>query len=1353
MGDPLSVTASIIAVLQLTNDVIKYGLDFANAPKAILSLKEDVQSLQQLLNRLKDRCQNALHGQKTPPPWLQGLWEVRGRRLDKNGEWMYEYGGFIWNLKQAIDEAMAKLNPTKEWKKTETYQRITWHFKKDALEEIQNAIQKCLIRVNTTLALKGDETLDEVKDLVKEGLAQRTELNDRMVAMEKQEEKRRKEAEEAEREEITNWLSPFSFIAKQDELLTRSFTQVGEFLWSNQCFQAWAEGRPWFLWCIGDLGVGKTVLSSILADRLTQARSQGAPAPLILFIYLDYKSSKMQTLQRLVGSLLQQLLQLNESLALPEKLKVMHKKAKRLGYQLSKYYSEVRRVLVDELRRFDRFYIIVDGFDELAPLERLQLLKELQNLNPGKVSLLLTSRDLSDRTGSAECNRCHRNGLKLFFHCGICEKGQFDICYDCKGNGLWCDEKAHELVEPYSEVEVEVKFPAEDIEKFVRWEIGLEVENSKLTLTDERDTIVNPMTTPLEDLLKNHPELPGRIITEVTDKAAGRFLYARLYLDAIKTKTNLGTLKRALKTLPEKIDNIYKDAMQRIEQQDPEPRKCGFRILGILTLVRRSLGLEELKHALAVLTLDESLGQEDYSENDLEDYRDETKTILGSTSSLVIVEADRVSLIHSSLEEYLRQEANSNQWLSNAKFDLAKACMLYLQLVLPSQDCQDDYYTSKNAKFAFLQYASQYWGDHVRDASQNPEHASYVQRKALQLLDDSQRMNACMQAAWVTNPGGADTWDVWNGVDRLHICAWFGLLSVISEIYPESGTVDKEEPKYKQTPLMYACRKGHLEVVSLLLQLGASQKTVSARGRTALFEAILGHHSRRTAKMSFALSRHTKVVEVLAHEMPEDLDINMRHSQERDRTALMLAAQRGQLEVIEILLKHQSVDIDMQDANGMTATVLAVREGHSAIVQRLLKANADIGIVDFEVGRSPLRCAAERDSVEIVKLLLQYNADPSVTDREGGTAILRAVNRGADNALVEMLNHGIDIECVDEDGQSLLHGAARNGYDKIARTLLNERILSVDVKDNCGMTPLHDASRCGEVAVASVLLEYGADASLEDYFHRTPFVVAWQHGQEEITSMLKSHSPQQQPSVPLDDANLPIWAMARRGLTDLLASAIKNRPQDLQTLEPYSQKSPLHCAIEANEPAVLQILLRLPDILLLVNQRNHFGRTPLHIAALLGDILATQLLLSAGADPNTKDRWNDPPNVLAQANGHLDVMLVLIKADATNVAVERRKIDLKRLFFFAVERGDADAVGQLIGEYGIDRSVQNSEGWRAVQIARAADDEAMIRLLNAAPTVYIGGGGETGGGKGVAEIGARETRFVPFRSRPVELEG
>ena len=139
--------------------------------------------------------------------------------MDRNGLEEYEYRGLVPQLKQTVDEAMAKFNPTKEWKNTAACQRFTWHHRKDKFQEIRNAIQKWLTMINTILLLKDDATREEMTNLLKEGF---TQLSDRMSALEKNEEKRRKEAEEVEQEEITKWLSPFTFIAKQAELFDKN---------------------------------------------------------------------------------------------------------------------------------------------------------------------------------------------------------------------------------------------------------------------------------------------------------------------------------------------------------------------------------------------------------------------------------------------------------------------------------------------------------------------------------------------------------------------------------------------------------------------------------------------------------------------------------------------------------------------------------------------------------------------------------------------------------------------------------------------------------------------------------------------------------------------------------------------------------------------------------------------------------------------------------------------------------------------------------------------------------------------------------------------------------------------------
>lgn len=221
----------------------------------------------------------------------------------------------------------------------------------------------------------------------------------------------------------------------------------------------------------------------------------------------------------------------------------------------------------------------------------------------------------------------------------------------------------------------------------------------------------------------------------------------------------------------------------------------------------------------------------------------------------------------------------------------------------------------------------------------------------------------------------------------------------------------------------------------------------------------------------------------------------------------------------------------------------------------------------------------------------------------------------------------------------------------------------------------------------------------------------------------------------LDVQQLPVWSMARRGLTELVAEAIRTRTQDLHVAEPCTENSALHCAVEADQPEILRMLLETR--MLPIDKLNHVVRTPLHLAALVGDFDATNLLIDHEADMDARDRWKDETLVLAQSNGHLEVMLALICRGAD---IDERKIDINKLFFFAVEQRDANSARILLRQHGVDRSVQNADGVRAMQIAEAGEDKDMITVLHSAPTVMGGGGLEDG-----------RQKFLPFRSRQIQL--
>ena len=500
------------------------------------------------------------------------------------------------------------------------------------------------------------------------------------------------------------------------------------------------------------------------------------------------------------------------------------------------------------------------------------------------------------------------------------------------------------------------------------------------------------------------------------------------------------------------------------------------------------------------------------------------------------------------------------------------------------------------------------------------------------------------------------------------------------------------------------------------------------------------------------LHRQEEVVEVLVELMPPDLDINAVDPKQYRRTALMIAVKLDCLEIINMLLNYPGIKLDLQDVNGMTALYLAAKYDHQQAVDLLLEAGANTEIGDFKVGRTALRVAAERDHLEIVENLLQHGAQIDLEDRSRATALMHAVRRGAERSLKKLIAAGGDIQTVDENGQSLLHCACGKDLSRIARILIDDG-LDPNLRDKSKRTPSHIASQYGKATVLSLLLEKGADITLKDQYDRTAKCIAWQYGHIKVVDLLErfehGHLAREPEPLPYK-SQLPIWSMAKRGLAELLIQVIKERENDIVLVEPFVENTTLHCAIEAQEPDILLFLLETKAGAALIDNPNRWGRTPLHLAALTGDSNAVELLLSRDASLDPKDRWGDEPLVLASSNWHWDVMLALIVAGAS---IDKQKIDLEKLFFVAVEKGDVAAVQNLLNE-GVDRSVENAEGLRALHIATATGDEAMKQVLLRAPTVVFGAAGPDINGNrtqtGSTAASAEATSFVPFRSRPIQ---
>ena len=1026
------------------------------------------------------------------------------------------------------------------------------------------------------------------------------------------------------------------------------------------------------------------MLSSLIISHLQQNRE--TPDTPVVCMYLDYKDATNQTLINLLGSLLKQLIQLRDYVS--DDLRDLYKKAKRRNAKPR--LEQVRQILLAEIARCNRVYCVVDALDECS--FRQELLSEILNLVPAKLSLLITSRQIDSESqgDSFNCDICGSTGNVIYYHCGICNDQDFDLCIDCKEKNLWCKDRSHALLEPYDSVQMDIRTPDAELERYVQWEICKEINDYGSKSWDTRSFSIRPGMTRFGRKCQKDPGLLRRIPGIVVQKANGRFLYAKLFMDSLKSKQTFRHIQDTLDDFPDEVNDIYDGILQRIsDQKVAADRILGLKALSRIVCAHRPLSLSELQHVLSVepgaTVFDRYL---DYDQEE----------ILSSTAGLVTVDSDKnaVRLVHTTLQEYFNQGDNRNRWFPRAEIEMAGACLTYLNFDdFSTLSEREDDFDAQKTTFPFLAYAAQYWGVHVHDAGFDPE----IQAAAVELIRETRRLTAYIRAAWYIDQGSA-SWDVRKEVDGLHVCAWFGLSSIMPALDPAELDIDVQESTYGQTPLMYACRAGHVEMVQELLNLGASINIVSARGRTALFEAIL--HNRE------------HVVDVLLSR--RGLCINAVNIKEYNRTALLLAVRLGHVNITASLLEHSDININQPDSSGITALYLASFKNNVPIVRLLLqKPEIKVNWGDTMSGRSPLIIAAERNHTDIVELLLEKGADPMIKDRQGGgTALLRAADYGRISVIETMLQHQVNLHCRDDDGRTIMHGACAHGRSDIVR-FLRANGLDPNARDKSGLTPLHEACCEGEIEVVKVLLEIGAERSLQDSFNRTPFTCAWQHGHLSIMRILKPDDDDNKSnSQVLPNAEkLPIWSLAKLGYLNLVEKTCRERDIEISGVEPCTGNTALHWAVLARHDDILRFLLDSGK--LSTNSISAHGRTPLHLAASQGNLNATQELLKYDPKLDLEDRWGARALYLAQSNHQMNVALALIEAGAK---IDTDKIDSQGMFFAAIELNNVPAADALINRGRADVLCRNHEGMTPLQLAKANDNGEMIQLLRSSKSFY-----------------------------------
>jgi ankyrin repeat protein len=312
-----------------------------------------------------------------------------------------------------------------------------------------------------------------------------------------------------------------------------------------------------------------------------------------------------------------------------------------------------------------------------------------------------------------------------------------------------------------------------------------------------------------------------------------------------------------------------------------------------------------------------------------------------------------------------------------------------------------------------------------------------------------------------------------------------GRVAVLKALLAHGADVNAKDAVRGQTALMWAAAEGNAEAVSTLVAAGADLKAVSKGGFTAyLFAAREG--------------KTDAVRALLKAGVPVDEALQSPHRQAGE-TAMVLAASNAHFDLAAMLVEaganpnaagqgwtalHALTAIRQPGyasndpapaGSGKMDTLEFVRfmAAHGADLNARVTKRWNIGLTSLNtIGSTAFLLAARTGDAELMRLLAKLGADPLIPNADGTTPLLVAAGVGTRSpgedagteaevleAVKVAVELGNDVNAVDKNGETALHGVALKWVPSAAQYLLDHgaKVSVWNTKDYNGWTPLRIA--------------------------------------------------------------------------------------------------------------------------------------------------------------------------------------------------------------------------------------------------------------------------------------------------------
>lgn len=257
-----------------------------------------------------------------------------------------------------------------------------------------------------------------------------------------------------------------------------------------------------------------------------------------------------------------------------------------------------------------------------------------------------------------------------------------------------------------------------------------------------------------------------------------------------------------------------------------------------------------------------------------------------------------------------------------------------------------------------------------------------------------------------------------------------------------------------------------------------------------------------------------------------------------------------------------------QDDNGFTIFHLIVEQGLKSLIERLDKW-IPRGFIPDNEGWTPLHQAVRKANYRMVKALIDAGSDLSARGYNGKTSLHLACGGNAVEIVRLLLDHGANPSAKDYDERTPLHDAY--SHDISVRQMLITAGADLDPRQvPRGLTPLYYEPMIARESVIRILLEAGADPSIQDMSGDTILHRATIHNFANVVRLLLEFG------VDITVRNVhgytPVLVAALGGSDECLRLLLK-AGADLSVMDNHG-RSALHIAARAGRESTVRLLVK-----------------------------------------------------------------------------------------------------------------------------------------------------------------------------------